>query len=99
MEPKSYQELPGGGNSFLGHQDASDRPAEDKSYRSYRNVEESAIAAIPDETQLRRAGYRWLQVSAGWFGYSPGRETVGPLETRHAVTAWMWAHYRGETPQ
>lgn len=81
------------------HETGAQQAQHDFSRNSATTPQHGDFASVPDELALKRAGYRWLQVSAGWFGYSPGRETVGPLETRHAVTAWMWAHYRGETPQ
>jgi DNA-binding CsgD family transcriptional regulator len=55
-----------------------------------------SLDAIPDEQRLRTAGYRWLGVSAGWYGYTPGQTSVGPLESREAVLAWLWTHYQGE---
>jgi hypothetical protein len=53
------------------------------------------IGVIPDEKLLKAAGYKVLGVSAGWYGYTPGRDTVGPLERREDVLAQLWAHYQG----
>ena len=50
---------------------------------------------VINEKALRNAGYKWLNLADRWYGYTTGKDTYGPVETRADVMAWLWAHYQG----